>query len=45
MKNNHKILFSDVNLSDLLDDNFKDIKKKFLDIHHIFPKNYLNKEF
>lgn len=45
MKDNHKILFSDVNLADLLDDNFKDIKKNFLDIHHIFPKNYLKKEY
>jgi len=45
LKNNHKILFSDVNLSDLLDDNLSDVKKNFLDIHHIFPKNYLKKEY
>lgn len=45
LKNNHKILFSDVNLSDLLDDNLLDVKKNYLDIHHIFPKNYLKKEY
>ncbi len=45
IKSNDKVLFSDVTISDLLDDNFKDVKKKFLDIHHIFPKNYLKTEF
>ncbi|MCH8518835.1 DUF262 domain-containing protein [Candidatus Gracilibacteria bacterium] len=41
LRENHRVLFSDVFLSDLLDDKFSGIKKKYLDIHHIFPKNYL----
>lgn len=44
LRRNDKVLFSDVFLSDLLDDHFAHIKKKYLDIHHIFPKNYLKSQ-
>ncbi len=39
-----KILFSDIKLRDFLKPQFKS-PKKTIDLHHIYPKNYLIKEF
>jgi flagellin-specific chaperone FliS len=45
IRNNTKVFLSDITIWDFLDDKYTDVKKNFLDVHHIFPKNYLHKVY
>lgn len=45
IRNNTKVFLSDITIGDFLDDKYVDVKKNFLDVHHIFPKNYLHKVY
>jgi len=44
IKNGTKVLFSNRTVSDLFDPSMK-LKKKSLEKHHIFPRNYLKEKF